>query len=110
VILLTGGAGYFGDNFVLDRLGAQANEGVVKLDKLTYAGNLATLVSLKSDPRHIFVHSYIGDKEVFTKLLKVYRPKAILNFSDEGHMDRSIHGLADFVQTKMDCLLVKLKL
>lgn len=101
MILVTGGAGFIGGNFVLDWLKAPANEGVVNLDKLTYAGNLATLDSLKADPRHIFVHGDIGDKELVAKLLKEYQPRAIVNFAAESHVDRSIHGPAEFVTTNI---------
>jgi dTDP-glucose 4,6-dehydratase len=101
MILVTGGAGFIGGNFVLDWLKDQKAEGVINIDKLTYAGNLATLDSLKSDPRHIFVHGDIGDKELVTKLLKEYQPRAIVNFAAESHVDRSIHGPAEFVQTNI---------
>lgn len=101
MILVTGGAGFIGGNFVLDWLKVPGNEGIVNLDKLTYAGNLATLDSLKNDPRHIFVHGDIGDKELVTKLLKEHKPRAIVNFAAESHVDRSIHGPADFVETNI---------
>jgi dTDP-glucose 4,6-dehydratase len=101
MILVTGGAGFIGGNFVLDWLQAPGNEGVINLDKLTYAGNLATLASLKDDPRHIFVHGDIGDKELVAKLLKEYQPRAIVNFAAESHVDRSIHGPAEFVTTNI---------
>jgi dTDP-glucose 4,6-dehydratase len=101
MILVTGGAGFIGGNFVLDWLVSSNAEGIVNLDKLTYAGNLATLDSLKSDPRHIFVHGDIGDKELVTKLLNQYQPRAIVNFAAESHVDRSIHGPAEFIQTNI---------
>jgi len=101
VILVTGGAGFIGGNFVLDWLKLPSNEGVINLDKLTYAGNLATLESLKGDPRHVFVHGDIGSKELVSKLLKEYQPRAIINFAAESHVDRSIHGPADFVETNI---------
>jgi dTDP-glucose 4,6-dehydratase len=101
MILVTGGAGFIGGNFVLDWLKVPANEGIINLDKLTYAGNLATLESLKNDPRHIFVHGDIGDKALVTKLLKEHQPRAIVNFAAESHVDRSIHGPADFVETNI---------
>ena len=101
MILVTGGAGFIGGNFVLDWLKIPGNEGVVNLDKLTYAGNLTTLDSLKNDPRHIFVHGDIGDKELVTTLLKEHQPRAIVNFAAESHVDRSIHGPADFVETNI---------
>ena len=101
MLLVTGGAGFIGGNFVLDWLKDPKAEDVVNLDKLTYAGNLATLDSLKNDPRHIFVHGDIGDQELLTTLLKEYQPRAIVNFAAESHVDRSIHGPADFVQTNI---------
>jgi dTDP-glucose 4,6-dehydratase len=101
MILITGGAGFIGGNFVLDWLNDPKAEGIVNLDKLTYAGNLATLDSLKGDPRHIFVHGDIGDKELLTQLLKEHQPRAIVNFAAESHVDRSIHGPAEFVQTNI---------
>jgi len=101
MILVTGGAGFIGGNFVLDWLVNPASEGIINLDKLTYAGNLATLASLKNDPRHNFVHGDIGDKELVTKLLQEYQPRAIVNFAAESHVDRSIHGPAEFVQTNI---------
>jgi dTDP-glucose 4,6-dehydratase len=101
VILVTGGAGFIGGNFVLDWLKTPKNDGVVNLDKLTYAGNLATLQSLKDDPRHIFVHGDIGDKELVAKLLKEHQPRAVINFAAESHVDRSIHGPAEFVTTNI---------
>ena len=101
MILVTGGAGFIGANFVLDWLSNPSAEGVINLDKLTYAGNLATLDSLKSDSRHLFVHGDIGDKELVAKLLKEHQPRAIVNFAAESHVDRSIHGPAEFVQTNI---------
>ena len=101
MILITGGAGFIGSNFVLDWLKDPKSEGIINLDKLTYAGNLATLDSLKNDPRHIFVHGDIGDKELVAKLLKEHQPRAIVNFAAESHVDRSIHGPAEFVQTNV---------
>ncbi len=101
MILVTGGASFIGGNFVLDWLEDPKAEGIINLDKLTYAGNLATLDSLKSDPRHIFVQGDIGDKALVTKLLKEHQPRAIVNFAAESHVDRSIHGPAEFVQTNI---------
>ncbi len=101
MILVTGGAGFIGGNFVLDWLANPTAESIINLDKLTYAGNLATLDSLKSDPRHIFVHGDMSDKELVTKLLKEHQPRAIVNFAAESHVDRSIHGPAEFVQTNI---------
>jgi dTDP-glucose 4,6-dehydratase len=101
MILVTGGAGFIGGNFVLDWLKVPENEGIINLDKLTYAGNLATLESLKNDSRHIFVHGDIGDQVLVTKLLNDFQPRAIVNFAAESHVDRSIHGPADFVNTNI---------
>jgi dTDP-glucose 4,6-dehydratase len=101
MILVTGGAGFIGGNFVLDWLKVPSNEAIINLDKLTYAGNLATLESLKVDPRHNFVHGDIGDQELVARLLKEYRPRAIVNFAAESHVDRSIHGPAEFITTNI---------
>jgi dTDP-glucose 4,6-dehydratase len=101
MILVTGGAGFIGGNFVLDWLANPASEGIVNLDKLTYAGNLATLATLRSDSRHIFVHGDIGNKALVSELLKKYQPRAIVNFAAESHVDRSIHGPAEFVHTNI---------
>lgn len=100
MILVTGSAGFIGANFVLDWL-AQHDETVIGLDKLTYAGNLENLASLKGDPRHIFVRGDIGDAELVGQLLKQYRPCAVINFAAESHVDRSIHGPEDFIQTNI---------
>jgi dTDP-glucose 4,6-dehydratase len=97
---VTGGAGFIGSNFVLDWL-AQSNEPVINLDKLTYAGNLENLSTLKDDPRHIFVRGDIGDASVLDGLLAEYRPRAVINFAAESHVDRSIHGPEDFIQTNI---------
>jgi len=101
MILVTGGAGFIGANFVLDWLREPKAEGVINLDKLTYAGNLATLNSLKNDSRHIFIHGDIRDQELLTRLLREHQPRAIVNFAAESHVDRSIHGPAEFVQTNV---------
>ena len=101
MILVTGGAGFIGGNFVLNWLANSEAEGIVNLDKLTYAGNLATLATLESDPRHVFIHGDIGDQSLVDDLLSKYRPRAIINFAAESHVDRSIHGPADFVQTNI---------
>ena len=101
MILVTGGAGFIGGNFVLDWLANPAAEGVVNLDKLTYAGNLATLSSVRDDARHVFVRGDIGDKILVSKLLQQYKPRAIINFAAESHVDRSIHGPAEFIQTNI---------
>ena len=99
-ILVTGGAGFIGANFVLDWL-ALCVEPVVNLDKLTYAGNLETLASLREDPRHVFVRGDIGNAELIEKLLVEHRPRAVINFAAESHVDRSIHGPGEFIQTNV---------
>ena len=100
MILVTGGAGFIGSNFVLDWL-AGSSEPVVNLDKLTYAGNLHNLQSLQGDERHIFVQGDIGDRALLDKLLAEHQPRAIVHFAAESHVDRSIHGPEDFVQTNV---------
>ncbi|WP_413934867.1 dTDP-glucose 4,6-dehydratase [Nitrospira sp. BLG_1] len=99
-LLVTGGAGFIGANFVLDWL-TRHDEPVVNLDKLTYAGNLESLVSLGSDVRHIFVRGDIGDAGLVDKLLMEHRPRAVINFAAESHVDRSIHGPGEFIQTNI---------
>ncbi|HEX8594628.1 MAG TPA: dTDP-glucose 4,6-dehydratase [Pseudomonas sp.] len=99
-ILVTGGAGFIGANFILDWL-AICDEPVINLDKLTYAGNLTTLSSLVDDPRHIFVHGDIGDITLVTRLLRDHQPRAILNFAAESHVDRSIYGPQEFIETNV---------
>ncbi len=99
-ILVTGCAGFIGSNFV-NTWFLLSNENVVNLDKLTYAGNLANLDALKGDPRHIFVRGDIGDRALVSKLLAEYKPRAVLNFAAESHVDRSIHGPGDFIQTNV---------
>ena len=99
-ILVSGGAGFIGGNFVLDWL-ERHDETVVNLDKLTYAGNLDTLKGLKGDGRHVFVHGDIGDRELVSDLLSTHRPRALINFAAESHVDRSIHGPGDFIQTNI---------
>jgi dTDP-glucose 4,6-dehydratase len=101
MILVTGGAGFIGANFVLDWLKEPNAGSVINLDKLTYAGNLATLASLKNDPRHLFVQGDIGDRNLVEGLLKDHQPRAIVNFAAESHVDRSIHGPADFIDTNI---------
>ena len=100
MILVTGGAGFIGANFILDWL-AQQDEPVLNLDKLTYAGNLENLASLQGDARHIFVAGDIGDRALVAKLLAEHRPRALINFAAESHVDRSIHGPEDFIQTNI---------
>ena len=100
MILVTGGAGFIGANFILDWLRLN-DEPVINLDQLTYAGNLENLASLKGDSRHIFVQGDIGDRALVGKLLSQHRPRAIVNFAAESHVDRSIHGPEDFIQTNV---------
>jgi dTDP-glucose 4,6-dehydratase len=99
-ILVTGGAGFIGSNFVLEWL-ATTDESVINLDKLTYAGNVHNLASLADDSRHVFVHGDIGDAELVRSLLAKHRPRAVLNFAAESHVDRSILGPGAFVQTNI---------
>ena len=100
MILVTGSAGFIGANFVLDWC-ALHEESVVSLDKLTYAGNLENLAPLQGNPRHIFVQGDIGDAQLVAKLLAEHRPRAVVNFAAESHVDRSIHGPEDFIQTNI---------
>lgn len=100
MILVTGGAGFIGSNFVLDWL-KESNEPVVNLDALTYAGNLENLQSLTDDPRHIFVKGNICDKELVSSLLTKYKPRAIVHFAAESHVDRSIFGPDLFFETNV---------
>lgn len=101
MILVTGGAGFIGSNFVLDWLG-QDDEPVINLDKLTYAGNLKNLLTVSQDPRHIFVKGDICDGAQVAALLATHKPRAIVHFAAESHVDRSIHGPADFVTTNIN--------
>jgi dTDP-glucose 4,6-dehydratase len=100
MILVTGGAGFIGANFVLDWR-AEAGEPVVNVDKLTYAGNLGSLAALKDDSGHHFVRADIGDRATIAALLAAHRPRAIVNFAAESHVDRSIHGPAAFIDTNI---------
>ena len=100
MLFVTGGAGFIGSNFVLDWL-AQSGEAVVNLDKLTYAGNLENLSSLEADSRHVFVKGDIGNSALVARLFASYQPRAVINFAAESHVDRSIHGPEDFIQTNI---------
>lgn len=100
VILVTGGAGFIGSNFVRQRI-ACGGETILNLDKLTYAGNLENLDSLSGDPRHCFVRGDIGDQDLLRGLLRNHRPRAVINFAAESHVDRSIHGPKDFIHTNI---------
>jgi dTDP-glucose 4,6-dehydratase len=100
MILVTGGAGFIGANFILDWL-ALNDEPVVNLDKLTYAGNLRSLAPLAKDARHRFVRGDIGDAALLGELLTRHRPRAVVNFAAETHVDRSIRGPAAFIETNV---------
>ena len=100
-ILVTGGAGFIGSNFVLDWL-QQSDEPVVNLDALTYAGNRQNLAALHADARHDFVHGDIGDRALLDSLYAQHRPRAVVHFAAESHVDRSIHGPAAFVKTNVE--------
>ena len=100
MILVTGGAGFIGSNFVLDWF-ANSDEAVLNLDALTYAGNLENLNSLQGNAGHIFVQGDIGDAALVSSLLKQHQPRAVINFAAESHVDRSIHGPEDFIQTNI---------
>ena len=100
MILVTGGAGFIGSNFVLDWF-EQSSEPVVNLDALTYAGNPANLAPLQGNGNHALVQGDIGDSALVDSLLKIHQPRAIINFAAESHVDRSIHGPADFIQTNI---------
>ena len=99
-IMVTGGAGFIGSNFVMDWL-RSSDEVVINLDKLTYAGNLQNLASLQGDARHVFVQGDFGDSALVARLLAQYQPRAVINFAAESHVDRSIHGPAEFIQTNI---------
>jgi dTDP-glucose 4,6-dehydratase len=99
-LLVTGGAGFIGANFVLDWLAA-GDEPVINLDKLTYAGNPETLASLQGDARHQLVQGDIGDAALVSRLLVEHRPRAVINFAAESHVDRSIHGPGEFIETNI---------
>ncbi|MEY4662655.1 MAG: dTDP-glucose 4,6-dehydratase [Pseudomonadota bacterium] len=99
-LLVTGGAGFIGANFVLDWL-ASGHEPVINLDKLTYAGNPETLASLHGDARHQLVQGDIGDSALVSRLLAEHQPRAVVNFAAESHVDRSIHGPGEFIETNI---------
>jgi dTDP-glucose 4,6-dehydratase len=99
-VIVTGGAGFIGSNFVLDWL-AQGDEPVVNLDALTYAGNLHNLDSLRGNPRHVFVQGGIGDRALVDKLFAEHRPRAVVHFAAESHVDRSILGPEEFMRTNV---------
>jgi len=100
MLLVTGGAGFIGSNFVLSTV-AEAGEAVVNLDKLTYAGNLHNLEALRGNARHVFVQGDICDRALVRRLLAEHRPRAVVHFAAESHVDRSIHGPGEFVQTNV---------
>jgi len=100
-LLVTGGAGFIGSNFVLDWL-AQSDEPLVNLDKLTYAGNMENLAALTGDGRHVFVQGDVCDRSLIDHLLATHRPRAIVHFAAESHVDRSIHGPGEFMRTNID--------
>jgi dTDP-glucose 4,6-dehydratase len=106
-LLVTGGAGFIGGNFVLGAVAAGVR--VVNLDALTYAGNLDTLAPLDANPEHVFVHGDIGDSRLVQRLMAEHRPRAIINFAAESHVDRSIDGPAAFIQTNVVGTLVLLE-
>lgn len=101
MILVTGGAGFIGSNFILDWL-ARSDEPVVNCDKLGYAGNLDNLAALAGDARHVFVRADILDRETMASLLRIHRPRAVVHFAAETHVDRSIHAPADFVANNVN--------
>ncbi len=100
MIMVTGGAGFIGSNFVLDWL-CRSDDPIINLDKLTYAGNLENLASLQGNTRHTFIRGDIGDANLVASLLNEHKPRAIINFAAESHVDRSIHGPEDFIQTNI---------
>jgi dTDP-glucose 4,6-dehydratase len=101
MIIVTGGAGFIGSNFVLDWL-ENSDEPVINLDRLTYAGNIKNLQSLEGDKRHLFVKGDICDTDLVAELLATHKPRAIVHFAAESHVDRSIHGPAEFLRTNVN--------
>src|SRR5260370_20408309 len=100
-ILVTGGAGFIGSNFILQKMERDTSS-IVNLDKLTYAGNLRNLESIAGDRRYEFVHGGIGDRELVHRLLNHHQPRATVHFAAESHVDRSIRGPDDFIRTNID--------
>jgi dTDP-glucose 4,6-dehydratase len=100
MIIVTGGAGFIGSNFVREWLAAESDL-VVNLDKLTYAGNLRSLIDVEKNPRYRFVQGDIGDRPLLAKLLREAKPRAVVNFAAESHVDRSIHSAGEFIQTNI---------
>ncbi len=100
MLLVTGGAGFIGSNFVLSTI-EKTGEAIVNLDKPTYAGNLRNLAALQGDPRHVFIQGDICDRSLVKRLLEQYKPRAVVHFAAESHVDRSISGPAEFVQTNV---------
>jgi len=98
--IVTGGAGFIGSNFVLQQRSNQVAR-IVNLDKLTYAGNLSNLASLRGDPHHLFIHGDIGDRPLVRQILQQYQPEAVIHFAAESHVDRSIHGPEAFIETNV---------
>ena len=100
-IIITGGAGFIGSHVVRRFVRNYPQYSIINLDKLTYAGNLSNLAAFKNDPRHVFVQGDIGDAALVARLLAEHQPRAVLNFAAESHVDRSIHGPADFIHTNL---------
>ncbi len=99
-IVVTGAAGFIGSNFVLNWL-THSDEKVIALDKLTYAGNLENLQSVENNPNYLFIHGDISDSKLVAMTLEEHQPRAIINFAAESHVDRSIHGPEDFIETNI---------
>ena len=100
-ILVTGGAGFIGGNFVLNWLANPSADGIVNVDKLTYAGNRKTLAAVEGDSRHVFSQTDICDRAALDRLFEQYKPRAVVHFAAESHVDRSIHGPGEFIQTNI---------